>query len=53
MSTMQLKETTSKSRHEIWSNVVCATSKDSDQPVHMPEVRAFASRLNILWVLGY
>ena len=47
------KETTSKSRHEIWNNVVCATSKDSDQPAHMPEVIAFASRLNILWVLGY
>ena len=24
-----------KPRHEISNNVVCATSKDSDQPAHM------------------
>ena len=35
--------------HEISSNVVCATSKDSDQPAHRRSlIRAFASRLNIL-----
>ena len=36
-------------RHEISNNVVCATSKASDQPAHMRSLlRAFASRLNIL-----
>ena len=36
-------------RHEISNNVVCVTSKASDQPAHMPSlIRAFASRLNIL-----
>ena len=36
-------------RHEISNNVVCATSKDSDQPAHMRSlIRAFASRLTIL-----
>ena len=35
--------------HEISINVVCATSKASDQPAHMRSlIRAFASRLNIL-----
>ena len=35
--------------HGISNNVVCATSKASDQPAHMRSlVRAFASRLNIL-----
>ena len=35
--------------HEISNNVVCATSKASDQPVHMRSlIRAFAARLNIL-----
>ena len=38
----------------ISNNVVCATSKASDQPAHMRSlIRAFASRLNILWVLSY
>ena len=38
-----------KPRHEISNNVVCATSKASDQPAHMRSlIRAFASRLNIL-----
>ena len=38
-------------RHEISSNVVCATSKASDQPAHTRSlIRAFASRLNILGV---
>ena len=36
-------------RHESSNNVVCSTSKASDQPVHMCSlIRAFASRLNIL-----
>ena len=41
-------------RHEISNNVVCATSKASDQPAHTRSlIRAFASRLNILRVLSY
>ena len=40
--------------HEISYNVVCATSKASDQPAHMRSlIWAFASRLNILWMLSY
>ena len=40
--------------HEISNNVVCGTSKASDQPAHMHSlIRAFASRFNILWVLSY
>ena len=40
--------------HGISNNVVCATSKGSDQPVHTCSlIRAFASPLNILWVLSY
>ena len=40
--------------HEISNNVVCATSKASDQPAHTHSlIRAFASRLNILRVLSY
>ena len=35
--------------HEISNNVVCETSKASDQPAHMCSlIRAFASRLSIL-----
>ena len=35
--------------HEISNNVVCETSKASDQPAHMRSlIRAFASRLSIL-----
>ena len=35
--------------HEILNNVVCATSKASDQPAHVRSlIRAFASRLSIL-----
>ena len=35
--------------HEISNNVVCATSKASDQPAHMRSlIRAFACRFNIL-----
>ena len=41
-------------RHEISNNVVCVTSKCSDHPVHTRSlIRAFTSRLNILWVLSY
>ena len=40
--------------HEISNNVVCATSKGTDQPAHMRSlIRACARRLNILWVLSY
>ena len=40
--------------HEIPNNVVCATSKSSDQHAHMRSlIRAFACRLNILRVLSY
>ena len=40
--------------HVISINVVCVTSKGSDQPAHTGSlIRAFASRLNILWLLSY
>ena len=40
--------------HGISNNVVCATSKSSDQPAHTRSlIRAFASRLNILWVFSW
>ena len=36
--------------HEISNNVVCGTSKGSDQPAHMRSlIRAFTSCLSILW----
>ena len=39
---------------EISNNVVSATSKASDQTAHMRSlIRAFASRLSILWLLSY
>ena len=39
---------TYESRHKISNNVVCVTSKDSDQPAHMGSlIRAFVSPLNI------
>ena len=45
----QCVPTTYEPRHEISNNVVCATSKGSDQPAHMCSlIRAFASGLNIL-----
>ena len=35
--------------HDISNNMVCATSKGSDQPAHMRSlIRAFASHLSIL-----
>ena len=41
-------------QHEISYNVVCATSKGSDQPAHTRSlIRAFACCLNILRVLSY
>ena len=43
------KQVSCEPRHVISNNVVCATSKCSDQLAHMPSlIRAFASRLNIL-----
>ena len=40
--------------NEISNNVVCATSKASDQPAHTRSlIRAFASRLNIIGLLSY
>ena len=42
---------THSSRDEISNNVVCATSKGTDQPEHMRSpIRAFCCRLNILCV---
>ena len=39
---------------KISNNVVCAPTKASDQHAHTRSlVRAFASRLNILWLLSY
>ena len=39
---------------EISNNVVCETSKASDQPAHTRSlIRAYASRLSILWLLSY
>ena len=36
-------------RHEISNNVVCTTSKGSDQPAHThSQIRAIASRLNLV-----
>ena len=40
--------------HEISNNVVCVTSKASEQPAHTCSlIRAFASHLSILWLLSY
>ena len=48
------KSMTNEPWHEISNNVIGATSKGSDQPAHTRSlVRAFASRLNILWILSY
>ena len=41
-------------RHEIFNNVVCATSKASDQPAHTRSlIRVFSSRMNILVLSRY
>ena len=43
-----------ESVHEISNNVVCATSKASDQPAHTRSlIRAFPSRLSIISLLSY
>ena len=48
-----LSNSTYEPRHEISNNVVCVTSKASDQPAHTRSlIRAFASRLNILSLKG-
>ena len=39
-------------RHEISNNVVCVTSKGSDQPAPRSLIRALASHLNILCMLS-
>ena len=50
----RLPTKTYEPRHEISNNVVCATSKGSDQPAHTRSlIRAFASRLNNLRLLSY
>ena len=44
-----LNKKTFEPRHEISNNVLCATSKASDQPAHTRSlIRAFSSGLNIL-----
>ena len=44
-----VKGLTYEPRHEISNNVVCATSKASDQPAHTCSlIRVFASLLNII-----
>ena len=51
---MLLNNTINEPVHEISNNVVCATSKASDQPAHTRSlIRAFASRLSILRLLSY
>ena len=46
--TQQNINTKFEPRHEISNNVVCATSKASDQPAHTVSlIRAFASSLDI------
>ena len=43
-----LRERKNEPVHEISNNVVCATSKASDQPAHTRSlIRAFACRSNI------
>ena len=52
-SSSSQNKNTYEPRHEISNNVICATSKGSDQPAHMRSlIRAFASRLIILWILS-
>ena len=46
---MEVEELLFEPVHEISNNVICATSKASNQPAHMGSlIRAFACRLNIL-----
>ena len=52
--TMFVKEKPTEPWHENSNDVVCATSKASDQPAHMRSlIRVFASHLNILWLSIY
>ena len=54
LKVFKFEQSVNEPRHEISNNVVCATSKASDQPAHTRSlIRAFASRLNILLLLGY
>ena len=47
--TYELAQISYEPVHKIFNNLVCATSKGSDQPAHMHcLIRAFARRLNIL-----
>ena len=47
---INVKNITNEPVHEISNNVACATSKASDQTAHIRSlIRAFASRLSILW----
>ena len=51
---IRLKASLYEPQHNISNNVICATSKGSDQPAHTCSlIRAFAGRLNILGLLGY
>ena len=46
---MLMQSDQNEPRHEISNNVICATSKASDQPGHKRSlIRGFASRLDIL-----
>ena len=54
MLTKQTATLTFEPRHEISNNVVCVTSKATDQAAYTHSlIRAFASRLYILRVLSY
>ena len=49
-----LRSDNTEPRNEIFNNMVCATSKGSDQSAHTRSlIRAFASRLNIQLLLSY
>ena len=54
---MSLEASKYEPLHEISNNVVYTTSKGSDQPgslrISRSLIRAFACRLNILWLLSY
>ena len=54
LSRLWKKTATNEPRHKISNNVIFASSKDSDQPVHMlGQIRAFAIGFNFLCVLCY
>ena len=54
MSICTTIQTTNEPQHEISNNMVHVTGKGSDQAVHTHSlIRAFASRLNFLGLLGY